>query len=513
MRAKICDTAGPHHPRATVPAVRSRRVALVGLVALLGCTGGSTMQGGGGGGAAGGSGAGGGLAGTGGGVAGGGTSGSGGGGSASGGGVSASGGGVSASGGGVSASGGGVAASGGGAGGGTLTPLPRIGVRTGELYDTQSGLRFIPKGYNYIVLDAFVGYHVTFDANAYDAAAAEAALTQFEHDGFNAVRVFLDERGEIVPDAGIYGMAGPATGSGLYAPTVANLIDFLRRARTHHVYVMPVLLFVPQNTGFQTMLFSNVPADIEDFNIYFLAPSGISAKQAYAQQLVTQIANADPGGALLSTVLAWELDNESFVVANKKPFSLTSGTVTGADGIAYDMSNPVDRQQCLDANLVVWANSCASTIRAIDPQALVTDGMFTFNAVGQAGPNGIPANPSGDPRVPVRPLILRTYSTLSFTDMHLYPSGPGYSVTADLASSELSPLSTPAVPLVMGEFGAFKSFYPDLTMAAFAMGDHRAAAADAGVVGALFWTWNTANQPELWNAAESNGAINGVLAQ
>jgi hypothetical protein len=479
---------------------------LIGLVAALwGCTGPSTMQGGGGGGAAGGSAAGGGAA-------GGGLAGGTGGGAA---------GGVGASGGGAS---GGGAVSGGGSGGGgspldagtdagSITPLPRIGVRTGELYDTQTGQRFIPKGYNYIVLDAFVGYHVTFDANAYDAAAAEAALAQFEHDGFNAVRVFLDERGEIVPDAGIYGMAGPAAGSGLYAPTVANLIDFLRRARTHHVYVMPVLLFVPQNTGFQTMLFSNVPADIEDFNIYFLAPSGISAKQAYAQQLVTQIANAEPGGTLLSTVLAWELDNESFAVANKKPFSLTSGMVTGADGIAYDMSNPVDRQQCFDANLVVWANACASTIRAIDPQALVTDGMFTFNAVGLSGPNGLPPSTSGDPRVPVRPLVLRTYSTLSFTDIHLYPSGSSYSVTADLASSELYPLTTPAVPLVMGEFGAFKSAYPDLTQAAIAMGAHRAAAADAGVVGALFWTWNTDNQPELWNAAESNGAINGVLAQ
>ena len=115
-----------------------------------------------------------------------------------------------------------------------------------------------------------------------------------------------------------------------------------------------------------------------------------------------------------------------------------------------DMSDAGERQQCGDANVVHFANSITAAIKAIDPEAMVTVGMFTFNvrlssssppplpplslllyhlfifvfffsvsyiykqAVGKTGPQGflpIPG-PKDDPRFPASPASLSIWSTL-----------------------------------------------------------------------------------------------------
>ena len=112
------------------------------------------------------------------------------------------------------------------------------------------------------------------------------------------------------------------------------------------------------------------------------------------------------------------------------------------------MSDAGERQQCGDANVVHFANSITAAIKAIDPEAMVTVGMFTFNvclssssssstsfspslsslhlcflfsvsyickqAVGKTGPQGflpIPG-PKDDPRFPASPASLSIWSTL-----------------------------------------------------------------------------------------------------
>ncbi len=51
----------------------------------------------------------------------------------------------------------------------------------------------------------------------------------------------------------------------------------------------------------------------------------------------------------------------------------------------------------------------------------------------------------------------------------MYPDGISYSMDDDLASSEFSIWDIEAKPLLMGEFGAFKNYYPDIGDAAAAM--------------------------------------------
>ena len=116
------------------------------------------------------------------------------------------------------------------------------------------------------------------------------------------------------------------------------------------------------------------------------------------------------------------------------------------------------------------------------------------------------------------PRIIRTYwaiadsalggSSADFVDLHAYPTGQ--TLAAEMASFEIS---TNKKPLVLGEFGAFKNNYPSLTNAAYAMRDWQIASCrQYGFDGWLLWTWDTAEQPELWNAMDSGGAINGLLA-
>ena len=86
-----------------------------------------------------------------------------------------------------------------------------------------------------------------------------------------------------------------------------------------------------------------------------------------------------------------------------------------------------DRQQAADANTNLWASTVGSAIRAHLPASLVTVGVFTYNAVQKAGPNGLlldgcdPSKPPDpekhvDCRFPARPFWLAR-SGLDFLDV------------------------------------------------------------------------------------------------
>jgi hypothetical protein len=287
---------------------------------------------------------------------------------------------------------------------------------------------------------------------------------------------------------------------------VANVIDFLRRARQHGVRVVPILEALPLNDTYR------IPtAEAEGMNAIYLTAAGVAAKMSYATSMVSAVAAAE-GGSLLSTVFGWELENEVYVQSDKLPLSRTSGTITTGDGLVYDLTIAADRQQCVDANIVHWASAVAGAIRGIDPAAMVTASVFTYNAVGQGGPAGVPANHAGDPRIPARPLMLQKYSTLDYLDIHLYPTGPGYSLDGDLASSEWPAIDNTSKPVLLGEFGAYKAYYPDLAGAIAAVKAVRAGAYARGFAGSMFWAWDTIHQPELWGADASDGAIDRALS-
>jgi hypothetical protein len=122
-----------------------------------------------------------------------------------------------------------------------LLPEHRIAIRTvdgvGEFYDRVSGEKFIPRGNNYIRLASQRGfssetffYHSTFNTNLYNPTQVEATLTKMQEQGYNVVRVFMQG------SCKDYCLCDPA--GGLLDGYIANVADFLQRAKSHGIYVI-----------------------------------------------------------------------------------------------------------------------------------------------------------------------------------------------------------------------------------------------------------------------------------
>jgi len=365
-------------------------------------------------------------------------------------------------------------------------------------------------------------HHATFEPGRYTGAEAERVLGAMAHDGYNSVRVFIDSGS--VPDADQHGVPhglgrGANHDEALYGPYMDNVADFVRRAAQHGIRVMFALDHIGQNIFYYRMVgtWDSGEVPIEGRNIEYLHGGYVRAKAAYLRNFASGLKER-VGAPLLSTVLAYGIDNEAYLVGDQGPFNRTSGRVRTMDGLTYDMASKQDRQQAQDANFVAYASLMVDAIRQVDPQALVTMGTFTYGAVGKPKPAGLPSG-STDPRFPVRPLTLMRYSRLSFLDLHLYPvNQPGlnspYTLDRDLSTVEWS--QGIRGPVIVGEYGAFRWMYgDDIIAAAYGMRDLQVATCRKGMSGWLFWTFDThetAEQQRLFNLADERGAINGLQA-
>jgi hypothetical protein len=400
-------------------------------------------------------------------------------------------------------------------------PLPRIesfapAGQRGYLGVAGTDQRFVPRGTNYIRLTEFslngtpVEYHSTFEPDRYDAGRAESTLAALRHDGYNTVRVFIDPGNVDAANAGHPHGLGRGVGdwNALHEPYMDNVADFVRRAGGHGVYVTLSLDLFPQNEYYYALVGSVDPAHVNGWNLFYLHAGFHRAKAAYLANFIDAL-RVRVGDSAMSTILAYGLDNEAFVVGDNAPFNRTSGVVTTAAG-SYDMAVPAQRQQAQDANFVAYARTMTDTVRAKDPAAMITMGAFTYHAVGKAGP-GIPFTCT-DCRYPVRPASLTQWANLSFLDLHMYPDGTSTSLDRNLKSVEWEAVRG---PVILGEFGAFKHWYPGIIPAAYAMRDFQVASCSRGLAGWLFWTWDTtetADQRRLHTLTDTGGAINGQLA-
>lgn len=419
-----------------------------------------------------------------------------------------------------------------------VTPLHRIGVnpaRPFEFRDTVTGLAFFPEGVNYVYpvmgrnFCEFNAHPTDPTKNLYDAGKAESSLAQLQQNGYNVVRIVMSIGG--CPDDGgpYFGIGGhtQSTSPALSPAYLANIVDFLRRANNHRIYVIPVLSFVPYTSYYQDRI--NRHPGLGGINRFYLGEHALEAKKEYVRRFVQAIRSHDPN--LLSTVFAYELENEVELAGNALPFSVASGSVRTADGNTYDMTyDPTptpaqrqQRQQCMDANLVLWANGSASAVREGDPAAMVTASVFTHRAVGKAGHNGLLMTPGGNERFPARPLVFHVWAKeLSYIDVHLYPIDPAYNIDHDLASSEVPAIRNQ--PLIMGEFGTCYPAHPTVVAGALALRGLREQAYARSFQGSLHWTFDwprdssvRCNDPKsvgnpFYPTVEQNGAINGVLA-
>ena len=381
--------------------------------------------------------------------------------------------------------------------------MPRIAAVPGGFARAVGGEPFTPRGFNYIRLHN--RWHDTFSPQRYDAQRADAMLADLHQHGFNVVRVFIDH------NAGT-GVVADRAARTLSPAYMDNVADFVARAAKHQVHVIAALLYLPQCDRFRTM----VPPDDEQAaggNQHLVRRGGIDAKAAYMAEFAAALKARNP--ALLPAIFAYELDNETHLNAAAPPFSLRSGIITGVNGQTYDAASEVDLQRLADDHVVSLADACVDAVQQVDPQAMVSVNVFTFAAVGRSGPNRLHTDKSSDRRFPARPLAL-VRSKIAYLDIHFYPFD-GKTLDRDLASIEWPALKAACgkrgMPLIMGEYGAFRKNFDTSAQAVDAVRRHLQRVREMGFAGDLYWTYDCDEQPYLWNARSEEGAIFRMLSE
>jgi len=382
-----------------------------------------------------------------------------------------------------------------------VSPLPRIGIRhveegPGEFYVVQTGERFVPRGFNHTVLErGSSGWHATFNVGVYDSEAMDSTLKEMARLGANTIRVWA---WGVQKESGFTG--GPE-GRGLDGAYMENVIDFVRLATKHRLYVVAILDEVPHNAYYDNVS-GRTPSrcrtgDVTGYNRQYLKEGPIAAKAAAAADFVRYIRDADEG--LLSAVLAWSLANEVFVNHTQGPFRRVEGMIATANGESYDMGDRDDRQRCYDESIVHWANKLTTSIKDVDAQALVTAGMWTADAHGRPPYNGLMPDDK-DPRIPPRPSVLAgPESRLDFIEVHIYPWGGSPEVRRE--AHEWDAVMASGTPVLVGEYGVFKR--NSIEEARRMLERILTQAHDMNYQGALFWAWDlTAVEGQTWSAVE-----------
>jgi hypothetical protein len=375
-------------------------------------------------------------------------------------------------------------------------PQHRIAVRAGaggtqELYDRMSGQLFVARGASYVRLaqQGSAGlYHSTFNLGEYDGPRAEEALRRMRAGGANVVRVFLGGacRDNCVGDRL----------RGISARYAANLADFLRLAKANGLYVIVTSDGLPTETRYETILNSEPRTLVEGANLDFLTNGGVQANASFWADLATELTRKR---AATDVLLAYELRNETYFDGRAKPFNLTAGLVPAPNGRTYDMASQAQKDAMLDDGLVFWIDRVRAAIRAVDPTALVAVGFFEPQ---QPNPSR-----SWDQRL-IRTRAAIRGSSADLVDLH---ASPGVELSLPQYMENFGVDGTEAKPLVL-EVGAFKTAYPSLDETPFALQDWQRESCRFGMDGWLVRTWDTEEQPELWNALSGGGTIERALA-
>lgn len=399
----------------------------------------------------------------------------------------------------------------------------RIEVKTrppyAQLVKEQTKEPFGIRGVNYVRLT--FGDHSNFSAQnhylpqLYDAYDTETMLKLLKKNGFNTVRVFLAGRGVLNPGIGGY----PDFNEPVYKPYLDNFIDFLSKAKKYGVYVLPTfgdgelplnryykpfLREMVEITGEEGQLRSGIP-----YNSVYLTKAGIRGRTILMTETLKYIKRVDP--SLLKSILAVQCQNELSLRANQWPFSLSSGQVTTANGKTYDMADADSRQCCMDEGLNYYHQTLSRAIKAIDPELLVAEGVFTQRIVGKdpVVNKGLRVSDDSDQRFPPTAVVLGQ-SGLDLIDIHIYhvnpDEAPASSYRSDMNSmlmySETMKQVRARIPVMMGEFGVFSFITPTAKQAKANILTTRDACLEDHLNGFMIWTLDTFEQQEMFHAMD-----------
>ncbi len=378
----------------------------------------------------------------------------------------------------------------------------RIGIRQdngkARFYNLESGVRFVPRGFNYIQLvNSPVGPYgesELFQSDSHDQIAIDDDFQRMAALGYNVVRVFID----LCRDRRCI-----AAENGLDNVYINNIVRLLEQAETYNLHVMLTANWLPDIGGYSLPAHQLCESSGDFFggNCLVMSAKGVELYSTFFSDFVIALKAA---GAPMETIWAYELRNEFFVEHDQLPFTKKSGMVTTANGISYDMSSETGRVKMGEDALVFWANSTTKTIKELDPEALVTVGFFTPNE-----PNLLR---EGDPRiVPFKAALLQ--SDLDFFGIHAYAGFHDFQLEAE----NYGIIDYTAKPVVLGEYGAFLPSAPDEYLAAILADHWQSAACSYGVEGFTYWTWDrhrtsASNADDPWAGSDMGAFIGKVLS-
>jgi endo-1,4-beta-mannosidase len=346
---------------------------------------------------------------------------------------------------------------------------------------------------NFARVDHIVGgsrWHSTFDPALYDPNKIDQVFQQMESDGYNLVRVFIDccsAPGEQMGD--------PA--GGLSSAYLGKVVDFLQRAKAHHIYVLMSVDLTPGEGGYNDPLWKAINDKVDGENVRYPTRGGLIVKTNYMTDFVQGLIDHQ---APLEAVFAYDLTNEVHFDSAMPPLSLTSGLVTTVNGKTYDMAKPDDKDSMVNDNLIYWIDHLRESIRQLDPTALVVTSFF------------VPQTPIttrvGDTRFILTEAVIAQSQT-DFIDLHPYP---GWGLSLSQYASNFGITGSTQKPILMGEFGASTSTYVSAANAARALQNWQIESCRYGFDGWLLWTWDTEDTLGFWNALSQNHEIEEALA-
>ncbi len=373
-------------------------------------------------------------------------------------------------------------------------PEHRIAVRTvdgvGEFYDRLTGEKFVPRGVNYVFvpLSATTYSNKPFQTSLYDAARTRADFARLAGYGYNTVRVFLDHC-----SAGP-GCIGDSDNEGLNPAYLDNIADMMDAAHETGVYLLLTSNDLPDQGGYSEEANSQSGDTFAGYrNSYYLTPNAVTATRRYWRDLLTGLIARE---AAFDAVLGWQLLNEQWMFLNQPPLSLTEGLAETTTG-TYDMSDPEQKRRMVSEGLIYYIAQMREEILSHDPTALVTMGFFA------------PEIAAPDWYVDTAPLL--EGADLDFFDFHAYPGG----LSLVLHAEHFGMVGYDEKPIIMGEYGAFRHLYGELSSAARAVTTWVADSCELGFDGWLYWTYYPAGAnvgDRTWGFTDEVGFLMDLLA-
>lgn len=377
-------------------------------------------------------------------------------------------------------------------GSGSAIGIHRLGVRQAgskqEFYDTVTNASVLLRGNNYIRMTPN-GVPNGFAPGVYDKPRNEAALSDMKASGYNSVRVTF-----------VYSQLANDNGIGLSDQYLNNVADYLRMAKEKEMFVFGLIAYLPKTGGYWPAN-QNAVFEGDYTQKLFLDQVFLSAKKQYVKDVISGLKKK---GAPIEIVI-WGIENEPFFELSKKPLNMSTGFVKTANGATYNMAVPEDKKRMIDDNLAFYMDSVRSSIREIDPEAIVGMSLMSPISVQRTGN------------------ILKTgklfnESLADFIDVHIYPRSSVLTTAEELSSYEMG---SSQKPLILGEYGAYPKSkvpwaYDNIQDGAIGLRDLQVITCkDYGFKGWYAYDWDTTELTygfRIYQVTESGGVINRMLA-